>query len=280
LAGSVPTDSDAQSCRVVAGCQCRVLDLQPDRLTGALLWVKTAPMSLKEPFDALSSTARYLSDLFSRWGWQSTKDQSALRVARVLPNVDAVQGEDMVVDVQSDSTVDPLYRGHCTRERVRNAREAELLFGPPLERVRKLGDKCAQYSGTELPVVTEQSPQAPRERADPVPDGDLRQYLSLKVCRSIGHAPAEATCAKTAAFAAKGYKLMVATDPTFEQKATPLGDSAVEKLLELSDDEPGQPALLLHPLAKAWPVLSDGLVQDTLFRPVTGVAVVTCGVVG
>jgi hypothetical protein len=73
---------------------------------------------------------------------------------------------------------------------------------------------------------------------------------------------------------------MVATDPTLEQKATSFRDAAVEVLLELLDDELGQPALLLHPLAKAWPVLGDGLVQDSLFRPVSGVAVTTSGLVG
>jgi hypothetical protein len=96
------TDGDAQSRRVVAGCQCRVLELQLDRLTGALLWVKAEPTSLQEPFDAASSTASHLSDLFSRFGRQSTKDQSAVRVAWVLPNVHAVQSKDMVVHIQSD----------------------------------------------------------------------------------------------------------------------------------------------------------------------------------
>ena len=115
-----------------------MLKLQLDRLGVALLWVEAAPTSLQEPFDAVSSTASHLSDLFSRWGRQSTKDQSAVRVARVLPNVHAVQGEDMVVDIQSDGTVDPLYCGHCTGECVGNAFEAELLLGPPLERARKL----------------------------------------------------------------------------------------------------------------------------------------------
>ena len=51
--------------------------------------------------------------------------------------------------------------------------------------------------------------------------------------------------------------------PTLEQEAAPFEYSARQVLLELLDDEAGQPALLLHALSKVWPVLGNGLVENS-----------------
>jgi hypothetical protein len=50
---SVPTDCDPRSCRVVAGTECRVLQLQLDGLSVALLWIKASATGLQELLDAL-----------------------------------------------------------------------------------------------------------------------------------------------------------------------------------------------------------------------------------
>jgi hypothetical protein len=130
---SVPTDRDPKSCRVVAGTECRVLQLQLDGLSAALLWSKASATGLQEFLGALGGAARHFGDFCSRWSGQSTKDERAPGVAGVLPHVHSVQGEHMVVNIEPDGAIHPLHRGDRTAKRVGNGLEPMLLLGAPFE---------------------------------------------------------------------------------------------------------------------------------------------------
>jgi hypothetical protein len=58
-----------------------------------------------------------------------------------VTHVHAVEREDMRVDIESQGRVRPLHGAHGAGVRVLDAREAELLLGPLLERTGKHGFK-------------------------------------------------------------------------------------------------------------------------------------------
>jgi hypothetical protein len=105
-----------------------------------------------------------------------------------------------------------------------------------------------------------------------VADGDGGQDVLLEVDGRVCHAPADAGGAEAALLAAQGDELGMAAALAHEVEAAVLEDAAAEVLVELLHDEPRQAPCLLGALAKGWPVLGDGLVEDGLFGLTAAVA--------
>lgn len=73
----------------------------------------------------------------------------------------------------------------------------------------ELAHESARDLGAELSIVTEQRPQALRQRADPMADGRSRQDGFYEMHGRVGHAAPQARRTKATTFAAQGYQTTV-----------------------------------------------------------------------
>lgn len=160
LAGAVAGDRDALGSGGVAGSEARLIESERGRLrVGLELGIERTAMGSQDLLDALGGAASDLGDLGAGRCRQRVEDELAFGVT----NVDAVEGEKMEVDVQSERTVRPLDRGDRAGVGVGDAAKVEIAFGAPAKRASELGDERAQHLRAEPPVVTEQGAQAPRK---------------------------------------------------------------------------------------------------------------------
>ena len=137
---------------------------------------------------------------------------------RLVANVHAVQGEDMEMDVQSQSRVRTLHGKHAARVREGHGAEAERRFRSFLERAGELAGERLRDARGEHSVVAEQGAKAPGQRADPVPDGHGGEHALLEVHGHVGHSPAETGWTETTALAAQADDLRVAAGTAHQMK--------------------------------------------------------------
>jgi hypothetical protein len=116
---------------------------------------------------------------------QRVKDEPAiLRIA----NVNAVECENVQMDIESQSDVRSLDGSHSSRVRIGYGGESESRLRAPLERATEFADERTHDFGAQRPVIPEQRAQSPRQGADPVSNGHRRQDTLLEVNGHIGHA--------------------------------------------------------------------------------------------
>jgi len=82
-------------------------------------------------------------------------------------------------------------------------------------------------------VVAEHGSDAPRKRANPMPNGHLWQYACNQVDRRVTHATAQTAGAKTPTFTAKGDEHRVPAALTQKLQAAVLEEPALQVSIEL-----------------------------------------------
>ena len=144
-----------------------------------------------------------------------------------------------------------LHHRHGASVSIVDATETQSSLGAPLQGADDLTRKCPQDFGTKVPVVAEQGPQPPRQRADPVTNRYRGQNLLLQMHRDIGHATRRATATKTSTpLTTQGYQMTVATPTAFAVQTASFEAATPQEVLDLAHHELGQAARLFGLLAE------------------------------
>ena len=233
-------------------------------------------MTLEDLLHAQRGPAGDVCHFVEGRGRQRVEDE---RPVRLFAHVHAVQREHVKVHVEPQGRVAALDDAHRSGVRRSKRLQAEAPLRSALERAAELQDERLDHLGADAPVVAEQDAQSPRQRAHPLPNGDLGDHLLHEVHRRVRHAPAEARGAETATLAAERDQPLEAAASASDAHAAVLEDPAAQVLLDLAHHEARQPAGLLGSLAERRPVRVDRAVEHRLFATVALVTAAVCRVV-
>jgi hypothetical protein len=190
-----------------------------------------------------------------------------------IANVHPIEDQAVEMHVESQRGIRALNEGHRADLRVLDRAQAQLPLGPPSKRATHGADERREHVRAQPLVIAHRVAQAPRQRAHPLPHGDLGQDFVDEVGGEVGHAPAEAGGAEPAALARERHNPRMATAPTRKVSEAVLEQAAAQVGVELVDDKLRQTPRFLGPGAEARPVALEQLVEKGLVRTAALVAV-------
>ena len=156
-----------------------------------------------------------------------------------LTPINAVEHEQVEMDIEIERAAEALYQGHCPCD---CARTRQTGFANQMARDRSIDD--TEHLRDHLGPRRQQVAQCKRQRQHPLANGLLRQDVVHEQCRRLGHPPRAAARAEAAAFATERDQLLglagVALDP---QKAV-LEQATLEIGVELVFHVPRQRPIL------------------------------------